>query len=135
MYSRHSLISYSGSVPTKFIRSLISYSGSVPSKFQCSLNSHSGSVSNNMLRKLYLVSSDKFPLAPINILRKMYLMTSHKFPLEQPATPPQSYGESKTKMSKKLPLKKQRHPCDKLFRFREKIQETNIKREVLIRNC
>ena len=43
---------------------------------------------------------------------------------------PISYG--KTKKSRKLPLKKQQNPY-KWVRFRETIQDTNIKREALIK--
>jgi hypothetical protein len=62
------------------------------------------------------------------MLRKMYLVSSDKFPRAEP-TP--SYGE--TKKSRKLRLKKQQHPYDKWVRFRERIRETNIKREALIK--
>ena len=68
---------------------------------------------------------------PINMFRKMYLLSSDKFPISQP---PPSYGNGKTNKSIKLPRKKQ-HRYNNWVRFRERIQETNIKREALIKNC
>ena len=64
------------------------------------------------------------------MLRKMYLVSADTYPLAD-SSPPIPYG--KTKKSRKLPSKKQQHPYDKWVRFREKIQETNIKREALIK--
>jgi hypothetical protein len=59
----------------------------------------------------------------------MYVLSSDKFPTNQP---PPSYGKAMTKKSRKLPIKKQ-HSYDKWVRFRERIQETNINREALIK--
>jgi hypothetical protein len=66
---------------------------------------------------MYLVSADKY----------------HNISQTHPPTPPPSYVKTK-KMSRKLPLKKRgQHPHDKWVRFRERIQETNIKRGALIK--
>ena len=71
-----------------------------------------------MLRKMYLVSADKY----------------HK-PSQQPAP---SYGKTNKKKSKK-PLvtntrqNKKQHPIDKWVKFRERIHETNVQREAIIK--
>ena len=65
----------------------------------------------------------------------MYLVSADKYNniSQTPPPPSPSYVKTKTK-SRKLPLKKRRqHPYDKWVRFRERIQETNIKREALIK--
>ena len=70
-----------------------------------------------MLRKMYLVSADKY----------------HK-PLQHP-TP--SYGKTNKKSKKPLVTNtrqnKKQHPYDMWFKLRERIQETNVQRQAIIK--
>ena len=66
----------------------------------------------------------------MNFVSKMYQVSSEKFPIAQPTT---SCGKTEEKKSRKLPLKKQQHPYDNWVRFRERIRETNVRREALIK--
>jgi hypothetical protein len=65
----------------------------------------------------------------------MYLVSADKYHNISQTPPPPSPSYAKTnKKSRQLPLKKQRqHPYDIWVRFRERIQETNIKRGALIK--
>jgi len=66
----------------------------------------------------------------------MYLVSADKYnnnTSQTPPPPPPLYVKTNTK-SRKLPHKKRRqHPYDKWVKFRERIQETNIKRGTLIK--
>ena len=69
------------------------------------------------------------------MLRKMYLVSSNKF--HNTSEPPPSYQKTKKK-SRKLLVKNTRknkkdHSYDKWVKFRGKIQETNVQREALIK--
>jgi len=70
-----------------------------------------------MLRKMYLVPADKFTQPPTSV--------ENKNSLEPPIR--------KKKGVLKNTKKKRVHPYDKWVKFREKIEETNVEREAMIK--
>jgi hypothetical protein len=71
------------------------------------------------------------------MLRKMYVVSAERYHMTSKHPPP-SYGMTKKKKSKK-PLvtntrqNKKQHSYDKWVKLRERIQETNVKREAIIK--
>jgi hypothetical protein len=86
-----------------------------------------------MLREMILVPSDSFPLADGKTGKSK--QQHPKIPIAETTSLSNTKQEKKKKQSRKLHLKKkqQQRPYDKRARFRERIGESNFKREALIK--
>ena len=99
-----------------------------------------------MIRKMILVSKDKFPLADGKTENSVYspkhcsydnwpssIFRDEKNPITE-ATSTLSYKKQEKTKKRKLPLnKKQQRSYDKWVKFRKRIRESNFKREALIK--